>query len=144
MSFVLEVKSAKSGRSVIFMKLNDVYQECSFLIEDEPQLHPLICLKDRCHRGLNCMEKLANRVKYIFDVWTSADVLLLYFSYRDFPKKQRAGIFTREMDEPRYITMNPHAWKKIKELCTVYEWRLPDSILLGGSGDKLHQIGKRD
>lgn len=143
MALVLEVKSPKSGRSVLFAKLVDMYAECEYLIRGEDRLHPLICLKDTCHRGLNCMEKLVIRTKCIFDTFESADVLLLYFSYHDFPRKQRAGVFTRNMDEPRYINFNLHAWNKVKSMATIFEWELPTEVLLGGGVDRLHQIGKR-
>ncbi len=83
------------------------------------------------------------RVKYIFDTFPSADLLLLYFRYHDFPKKHRSGVFTRNLDEPRYITFNPHAWEKIKSMGTVYEWNLPDSLFLANA-DTLHKIGKRE
>lgn len=139
MSLVLEVKSGSSGRSVLFMKFNAVYPNCEFLISDEPQLHPLKCLIDSCHRNQNCMETLAHRVKYVFDQWPSVDVLVLYFRYRDFPTKHRAGVFGRDMGEPRYITFNPYAWEKIKTKGVVYEWDLPSSLMMGA---KLHQIGK--
>jgi hypothetical protein len=89
------------------------------------------------------MSTLANRVKYIFDTFVNARLLFLYFSYRDFPNKQRAGIFTKELDEPRYITFNLHAWEKVKSLSTIYEWSLPDSVFLASSAN-LVQIGKKN
>jgi hypothetical protein len=46
---VLEVKAPR--HTTLFMKLKDVYPECEFLIADTPRLHPLICLKDDCHRN---------------------------------------------------------------------------------------------
>jgi hypothetical protein len=77
------------------------------------------------------MGNLAKRVKYIFDQFPTADLLLLYFSYRDRPGSQRAGIFWRDFREPRYITMNRAAWERMKAMGTVYEWQLPNSLFLG-------------
>lgn len=78
------------------------------------------------------MEKLAKRVKYIFDTFEEAQLLVLYFKYRDKPGSLRAGLFWKDMSEPRCITMNPYAWKTMKELGVVYEWELPPSLFLGG------------
>ncbi len=137
----LEIKGKKTGRTVLFTKLDNIYKECSFLIQGEDRLYPLICLRDTCHRNMNCMTVLAHRVKYVFDTFPDADILLLYFRYHDRPKSHRAGVFNRNMDEPFFITFNVTAWEKIKKIGTVYEWNLPDSLFLSSS-DKLHKIGK--
>jgi len=122
---ILEVQ-----RKTLFMKMVDLYPECQFLIEDEPQLYPLKCLVDQCHRNQNCMTTLAHRIKYIFDHFEEANLIVLYFKYRDAPKRQRAGVFWRDMREPRYIVMNPYAWEKLKSLGTIYEWTLPQDLFL--------------
>jgi hypothetical protein len=124
---ILEVK-----QQTLFVKLKDVYPECEFLISDQEQLHPFICFTSHCHRNANCMEKLAGRVKYIFDGFPHAQLLLLYFSYRDKPASQRAGVFWRDLREPKYIVFNRTAWEKMKQIGTVYEWNLPDSFFLTG------------
>lgn len=124
--YILEVQG-----KTLFIKLKDLYPECEFLIEDQPQLYPLRCLVDHCPRNANCMEKLAKRVKYIFDAFKDAQLLLLYFRYRDKPDSHRAGVFWRDMDiPPRFITFNRTAWDKCKELGTVYEWQLPSELFL--------------
>lgn len=123
--YILEVQS-----KTLFIKLRDVYPECEFLIHDSSQLYPFKCLVDHCPRNSMCMDKLVKRVKYIFDAFPDSKLLLLYFSYRDKPGSQRAGIFWREMSEPRYITMNRAGWEKLKEIGKVYEWELPDSLFL--------------
>lgn len=119
------------NKSTLFAKLKDVFPECEFLIGDVQKLHPLICLRDTCHRNANCMERLVRRVKYMFDTFKDAKLLLLYFSYRDRPGSQRAGIFWRDLREPRYITMNRTGWEKLKQIGVVYEWALPDHLFLG-------------
>lgn len=123
--YVLEVNNKS-----LFIKMKEVYPECEFLIEDESKLFPFICLISDCHRNANCMEKLANRVKYIFDQFESAELLVLYFRYRDFPKRHRAGVFWRDMREPRYIVMNPYSWERLKMRGIIYEWELPSSLFL--------------
>lgn len=125
--YILEV-----NRQTLFAKLEGVYPECTFLINDQPQLHPLICLKSSCHRAQNCMEKLAKRVKAMFDAFPEAKLLVLYFKYRDAPNQLRAGIFWKDMREPYFRVLNHGAWSTFKRIGTVYEWELPQELLLGG------------
>lgn len=126
--YLLEIRD-----KTIFAKLIDVYPECSFLIEDSPQLYPLKCLVDYCPRNANCMEKLAHRVKWFFDTFPKAELLILYFAYRDRPGSTRAGLFWRNMQEPRFITLNRSSWNKLKGMGSIYEYTLPDSLLLGSA-----------
>ncbi len=130
---VLKVVGQVTGKSVVFMKLRDVYPECEFLISDATasQLFPLRCLKDEgCPRNNNCMGVLAKRVKYVFDTFADADLLLLYFSYRDMPGSQRAGVFWRDFRAPYYTALNRSQWERMKQIGVVYEWCLPDSLFL--------------
>ena len=124
--FILEV-----NKKSLFTKFENVYPECTFLIDDEPNLHPLICLRGPCHRQANCMTKLAHRVKAMFDAFPEAELLMLYFKYRDLPNKVRAGVFHSDLREPRYINFNLSAWKKLKEDGTIFEWELPLALRLG-------------
>jgi hypothetical protein len=117
------------GRSIA-IKLVDLYPECEFLIKGSPQLHPLICFVGPCHRNANCMEKLAKRVKYVFEQFKDAQLLVLYFKYQDKPNSIRAGVFWRDLREPRYITINPYAWEHLKKRGEVYEWNLPDFLTI--------------
>lgn len=130
--YLLEVNT-----KTIFAKLKDVFPECEVLIQDAQQLYPLRCLKDHCPRNANCMEKLAHRVKYIFDNFKEAQLLILYFAYRDRPGSTRAGLFWRDMREPRFITFNRASWEKMKEVGVIYEWTLPQSLFLGQTDQKL-------
>lgn len=133
-SLVLKVTGRNSGKAVLFMKLQDLYPECFFLIEDAVQVFPLRCLQDDgCPRNQNCMGTIARRVKYVFDTFEDAHVLLLYFTYPDRPGVHRAGVFSREMDEPRYISFNPYAWEKVKQIGQVYRWELPNELFLARS-----------
>lgn len=116
-------------KKTLFIKVDWVYPECKFLIGKEPKLYPFLCLKDHCPRNMNCMDKLAHRVKYIFDSFPEAKLLILYFTHHD-STSRRAGVFWRDMREPRFITMNRSYWEKLKKIGIVYEWELPDSLFL--------------
>lgn len=135
--------SGRSGKSILFMKLQDLFPECSFLISDLDQLFPLHCLaQESCPRNQHCMDKLVARLRYVFDTFADVHTVLLYFRYRDRPHTHRAGVFTREMDTPRLITFNRMAWEKCKEIGVAYQWPLPDSLFLQteGSADKLFTL----
>jgi len=128
---VLKVTGQKSGKVALFMKLDALFPECSYLIKGADQLYPLFCLKNNvCPRNANCMERLAKRTKYVFDTFPDADLLLLYFRYADMPNSHRAGVFWRDMREPRYVTFNRAVWEKMKKVGIVYEWVLPDNLFL--------------
>lgn len=114
----------------LFLKLKDLYPECEFLLEDL-DLHPLWCLaQDMCPRNNRCMEKLVKRLKYIFDQFAKAEMILLYFRYRDRPGSTRAGVFHRDFREPRLITFNRSSWDKFKQTGEIYSWNLPDNLFL--------------
>lgn len=125
---LLEVQG--TTQSTIFAKVKDVFPECPILIEDLPQMFPLRCLVDSCPRNANCMDKLARRVKHLFDTFPRAEMLVLYFKWRDRPTSQRAGIFWRDMREPRHVTMNWSAWEKCKNIGKAFEYHMPDSLFL--------------
>ena len=69
------------------------------------------------------MEGLAKRVHYFFDnVVFDAELIIAYFKYHDRPQSIRAGIFFRNMDEPRVMTLNPYAFKKFQREGDTYKW----------------------
>lgn len=128
-ALILKVVGQKTGQAALFMKLNDLYPECSFLIEGANQLYPLFCLNnDVCPRNSNCMEKLAKRIQFVFDEFKDAELLLLYFRHDDMPGSHRAGIFWRDMREPRYTVFNRSMWERMKKVGAVYEWVLPNEL----------------
>jgi hypothetical protein len=128
---VLKVVGQKTGKSAIFMKLKDVYPECEFLIQDADQLFPLRCIRDDgCPRNQRCLETLAKRVHHVFNTFADSDLLLLYFRYHDAPGTHRAGVFWRDMKEPRFITFNRSVWERMKQIGVVYQWSLPDTLFL--------------
>lgn len=125
---LLEIQG--TTQSTVFAKVKDVFPECPVLIDDLPQMFPLRCLVDSCPRNANCMDKLARRVKHLFDTFPRAQMLVLYFTWRDRPGSQRAGIFWRDMREPRHVTMNRSAWEKCKDMGKVFEYHMPDGLFL--------------
>lgn len=124
--YILEV-----NKRTLFAKFLEVYPECEYLIKDQPQLHPLICLKSTCHRAQNCIKKLVKRTHAIFEAFPEAQLLVLYFKYRDAPNRLRAGIFWKDMREPYFRVLNPGAWSTFKRIGTVYEWEMPLGLKLG-------------
>ena len=141
-SLILKIQG-KSGSSVLFMKLKDLYPECEFLIQDLPECYPLHCLeRDSCPRNQNCMDKLVKRIQYVFETFPDVQNVVLYFRYQDRPGSHRAGVFWRDLREPRLITFNRTAWEKCKQIGTVYQWVLPDSLFLqtGIASDRLFSL----
>jgi hypothetical protein len=125
---VLEIQ-----KKTLFLKLEAIYPECAFLLEDL-NLHPLWCLeRDVCPRNSQCMEKLVKRLSCVFDEFAQAQLILLYFKYRDRPASTRAGVFFRDFREPRLITFNRTGWEKMKKAGVIYSWNLPDSLFLNGT-----------
>ena len=135
--YVLKVVGRQSGKSAIFMKMKDLYPECEFLIKGGDQLFPFRCLRDGyCPRNSNCMDKLAHRVKYVFDTFADAQLLLLYFRYPDMPGSHRAGVFHRDLQDtrfPRYMVFNRSMWERMKKVGEVFSWNLPDELFLGST-----------
>lgn len=109
-----------------FVKLEYLFPECSLLIEGKDQLYPLKCLESSCPANANCMEGLAKRVHYFFDkVTLDAELIIAYFKYPDRPQSIRAGIFHRDMENPRVATLNPWAFKKFQKEGEAYKWLPP-------------------
>jgi hypothetical protein len=62
------------------------------------------------------MEILAKRVNYWFTrVEPAAEMFIAYFRYRDRPDSIRAGVFHKDLREPRTITLNVSALAKFKK-----------------------------
>jgi hypothetical protein len=115
----------------VFMPMRDLYPECLAIIENEPELYPLKCMASSCPRNSNCAERLAHRVNFFFEeVATNEKILLTYFKHLDRPNSVRAGVFHRDMREPRVILCNYFAFKKFSKEGTVYSWDPPESFYL--------------
>jgi len=117
-----------------FFKLESIFPECFLFREHAEQIDPLKCLLEdnSCHVGRNCMETLAKRVHVLFEeVLPSVDVIVLYFKKRG-SQSYGAGLFWRDMREPRTITMNPYAWTRVKTRGAVYQFAPNPSFFLSG------------
>lgn len=125
-----------------FIPFREVYPECLFLIEDEPRLSPLVCMRDSCHRNKNCAEKIAKRVHYLFEkVITDSELIIAYFKWRDRPDSIRAGVFYRDMREPRVITCNRSAFNKFRKEGITYFWEPTQEYNLIGSDTQVIPAG---
>lgn len=123
--YILEI-----NQSTLFIKLKDIYHDCFHLIKGEPNLYPLFCLKFDCPRVQNCHERLLKRIKYIFDTFQKAEVLILYFTYIDKPDSHRGGVFWRDLERFKLITFNRSGWELLKKRGTIYQWHLPTELML--------------
>jgi len=124
--------------STVFVPLRHVYGECAVLIEGEPRLKQLICYQnDTCHRNQNCASIMAHRVHQLFDeAFPQAKMILLYFKDKG-SVSIRAGVFMRDLPEPRVITCNPYAFKKFQREGEIGVWQAPLSFTMKGGGSKI-------
>lgn len=108
----------------VFIPLKYLYGECFTLIEKHDQLSPLHCLRnDICPVNIGCMDILAKRVDYFFThVAPDAKLLIAYFKYRDKPGSIRAGVFDRDLTEPKVMTLNQSAFKKFQKEGLAFTW----------------------
>ena len=109
-----------------FIKLQHLFPECGVLIEGQPELHPLKCLLSSCPANANCMEGLVRRLDYFFEnVVPQSELIVAYFRYADRPQSIRAGIFYRDMTEPRVAVVNPWAFRKFQKEGDTFKWFPP-------------------
>lgn len=77
------------------------------------------------------MDILAKRVNYLFThVVPDSQQIIAYFKYRDRPDSIRAGIFTRDMKEPKLMTLNRSAFQKFQREGVMFRWIPNDEYLL--------------
>lgn len=111
--------------------LRYIYPECSELLKDLPKAENLLCFRAPCTRDKRCMNVLAHRVHTFFDRVLPEKVTHLFAYYKAPSGSIRAGVFTRDMDEPRVITCNQHAMKKLQEIGSVHTVTLDESFYNG-------------
>lgn len=126
------------GHSV-FMPLKYIYPECVTLIEKYDQLSPLHCLRnDHCPANKGCMDVLVNRINYLFtNVIPDGKQIIAYFKYRDRPESIRAGIFDRDLSEPKLMTLNRSAFQKFQREGIAFTWVPSGEYLLMRPDTKL-------
>lgn len=110
-----------------FIPFRSIYQECFLLIDGEPKLHPLFCLKNTCHRNASCMEVLAKRVYYFFnEIEPAAQQLITYFKVG---VSLKAGVFNKDLSEPRLITLNQSGFDKFKKDSEIKQWIIKQEFI---------------
>lgn len=115
------------SQKTALIPLRQIYPECSKLLADLPMASNLQCLSGPCPKDQRCMSTLAERVHLFFEhVAPSVTHLLTYFKTPS--GSIRAGIFTREMGEPRVITCNPHGMQKLQSIGAVHSTILDESF----------------
>ena len=117
-----------------FFKLQDIFPECFFYRDQSPQIEPLICMREEnsCHAGRSCMEVLAKRTYVLFEeVCLDSDIIILYFRKRNV-QGLGAGVFDREFQNPRVITMNPSAWNMVKSRGNIYQFDPSQDFFFSG------------
>lgn len=127
------------SKKTAFFKLEDVLPECFVQRKDSPQLEPLICLLEdnACHRNQNCMEKLVKRLHVIFEeILQEVDLILLYYRQRAEPDSIGCGIFWRNLQDFKVVTINRSAWQMIKNRGTVFQFEPGPCFFLSGSAEK--------
>jgi hypothetical protein len=126
-----------------FFKLDDIFPECLFYRDKSPQIEPLACLQEdnACTEGRHCMETLSKRIFVMFEEVCDCDLLILYFKKRNY-QGLGAGVFWKDMREPRIITMNPSAWSRIKMHGNVYRFNPGHEFFLSGSSAPPKEVEK--
>lgn len=123
-----------NGGKYVLIPFRYVYPECLQLIEKHERVTPLICLKSDCPANKNCMGTLVHRLNYLFtEVEPKAQLIIAYFKYRD-STSIRAGIFNRDMDNPRVATINPFSFKRLMGEGTTMQWFAPDEYWRASAG----------
>lgn len=133
------------------MKLQDLFPECYFYRESSPQVEPLMCLREdnSCHVGRNCMETLAQRLRVMFeevlepvDGAPSVDLIVLYYRKRANIDSLGAGVFWRDFNNLRIITVNQAGWDYVKLRGSVYQFNPSESFFLTGKSPPPTEVEK--
>ena len=122
--YCLVVKSEKKTRGTLFAKLDDVFPECGLLIKESDRMERFQCFIDSCHVSANCMERLVRRVKPMFDTFPTVDLIYLHYRRRS-DNRMRAGLFWRDVREPRLLSVNTYAWERMKTYGQVFIYEPP-------------------
>jgi hypothetical protein len=128
-----------------FFRFKDIFGECFLYRETSPMIEPAVCLHEEgtCHVGKGCMETLAKRVYVLFEeVLPRVELIILYYRRRNIPGIG-AGIFWRDMREPRITPINPYAWNVVKSRGTVFRFDPGPSFFLTGQAPPPEPIDEK-
>lgn len=134
--YFLSLSNKYNSDFTAFFKFQDILPECYFNREGSG-LEVATCIKNMdCHVNHNCFEILFKRVNILFNetVVHGTSIILLYFRKVGVPGLG-AVVFDRQFDkvEPRWITMNPSAWNKVKNYSEVYSFKTNSEFFLGNT-----------
>lgn len=116
------------SRKTVLIPLRQLYPECQSYLVNLPAAENLQCLREgRCSVDKGCMPVLAERVHKFF-MYHEPSALQLLAYYKTPSGSIRAGVFTRQVDEPRVITCNQHGLQKLQKIGAVKEWTPDDSF----------------
>lgn len=104
-------------------------------------MYPLKCMQDdSCPKNKNCAESLAKRVHHFFQhVEPDAELMVAYFKYHDKPNSIRAGVFNKDLEEPKLMTVNPYAFRKFQKEGITKQWS-PSAEFCGIGGTSIPTI----
>ncbi len=134
--YFLSLSNKYDNDHTAFFKFKDIMPECYFNREEYPRIEVATCIKDigNCHVNHNCFEILFKRVKILFNetVVPGTSLIVLYFRKFVVPGLG-AVVFDRQFDkiEPRWITMNPSGWNKLKSYSDIYSFQATSEFFLG-------------
>jgi hypothetical protein len=78
------------------------------------------------------MDTLVKRLHVLFEeVLTDTEMVILYYKKRNVPG-MGAGVFWRDLENFRIITMNPTGWEMIKNRGMVYQFDPSPQFFLSG------------
>ena len=109
------------SKKTVFIPLRAIYPECSSLIESHTSVENLQCLETSCPVDANCMGKLVPRINSLFEQDEDYELIISYYKLRN-STRVRAGVFYRDLSEPRVVTCNPFALKKFQRDGVTYQW----------------------
>jgi len=84
------------------------------------------------------MDVLAKRLNYLF-TFVAPDVKLIitYFKYRDRPDSIRAGVFDRDLNNPKVIVANQANFKRFQKEGVAFTLYPPDDYWLMKTSNQL-------
>ena len=130
-----EIQFFSFQTKTVFIPLRFVYPECNVLIEEHTRVFPLRCYQDNgCSVDASCPDIMARRIDYLFqNVVKAAELIILYFKYRDRAQSIRGGLFWRDLREPRVMLLNKSGFEKCFKEGEVHTWDATNEFLYMGS-----------
>jgi hypothetical protein len=128
------VQLYEHSRTTLAAPLRVFYPECLVYIKDT-QLYPLRCLRDGCHKMLDCGGVVGRRISALFEAFRDARRFLMYFRHE--PSGLGVAMFRSETSDPSLlgrvradgrVVVNESAWRVFARRCVVVSWEPPVSL----------------